>query len=159
MPTNLYGTGDNFDRDTSHVLPALIRKFHEGKVYGKPVVAWGTGSPRREFLHADDMADACIHLMTVGEDRLENLYSMDAPPLINIGTGQDLTIRELAQLVAEVTGYSGEIAWDTSKPDGTPRKILDISRLRHLGWQPSILLQDGVQAVYEWYQESAAIRQ
>jgi GDP-L-fucose synthase len=139
MPTNLYGPGDNYHLQNSHVLPALIRKFHEAKEAGlAEVVAWGTGSPRREFLHVDDLAAACTFLL-----RMEN-----PPDLINIGTGTDVTIRELAGLVAEVAGFKGRIAWDASKPDGTPRKLLDVSRLTALGWQARIGLREGVQRTY-----------
>jgi GDP-L-fucose synthase len=159
MPTNLYGAADNFDPETSHVLPAMLRKFHEGKISNKPVVLWGTGTPRREFLHADDMADACVHIMTQAHDRLAGLFTADAPPLVNIGCGEDLTIRELAQLVAEVVDYRGPIHWDRSKPDGTMRKLLDVSRLKALGWRPSIVLREGVQEVYERFKEAATVKQ
>ncbi len=145
MPTNLYGPNDNFDLTTSHVLPALIRRFHEAKVEGSAeVVAWGTGSPRREFLHVDDLARACMFLM--------NRYS--GADIVNIGTGEDITIKELTELIAETVGYTGKIAWDTAKPDGTPRKLLDVSRLRALGWQPSIDLGEGIRATYAWYLDS-----
>lgn len=142
MPTNLYGPGDNFDLETSHVLPALIRKFHEAKVARAPhVVVWGTGTPRREFLHVDDLADACLFLM--------NNY--DSSEIINIGVGKDLTIVELANLIKEIVGYKGEIVFDTSKPDGTPRKLLDVSKLFNLGWRPRIRLEDGIRSTYEWF--------
>jgi len=142
MPTNLYGPGDNFDPQGSHVLPALIRRFHEAKQLGAPsVVLWGTGTPRREFLHVDDLADAIFFL-------LENY---DEPTTINVGTGQDLPIRELAELVADVVGYEGDIELDPSKPDGTPRKLLDVSRLEALGWKFKIPLADGVAMTYRWY--------
>jgi GDP-L-fucose synthase len=142
MPTNLYGPGDNFDLATSHVLPALIRRFHEAKQSGAAAVTlWGTGTPRREFLHVDDLAAACLHL----------LEHYDDPSPINVGTGKDLPISELAALVAEVVGYQGELRWDTSKPDGTPRKLLDVSRLEALGWAPAVGLRDGVAATYDWY--------
>ena len=142
MPTNLYGPGDNFDLETSHVLPALIRRFHEAKQSGADdVTLWGSGAPRREFLHVDDLARACLHL-------LENY---DDPTTINIGTGEDVRIRELAELVAGVVGYEGNIDWDTSRPDGTPRKLLDVSRIRSLGWQPAIGLEQGITSTYEWY--------
>jgi GDP-L-fucose synthase len=159
MPTNLYGTTDNFDPETSHVLPAMLRKFHEGKISRRPVVLWGTGTPRREFLHVDDMADACLHIMTTGRERLQALFTPEAPPLINIGCGEDLTIMELAELVAGITGYQGPVEWDRSKPDGTLRKLLDISRLTSLGWAPRIPLREGVRQVYEWFQEAAIVRQ
>ncbi|MFE0630089.1 GDP-L-fucose synthase family protein [Streptomyces sp. NPDC058864] len=147
MPTNLYGPGDNFDLETSHVLPALIRRFHEARRDGAPeVVLWGSGSPRREFLHVDDLAAACAVL----------LRGYDGEEPVNIGCGNDLTIRELAETVREVTGYEGAIAWDTSKPDGTPRKLLDISRLSALGWKPEIPLRDGIAATYRWWRDDSA---
>ncbi|MEU8570662.1 GDP-L-fucose synthase [Streptomyces pathocidini] len=140
MPTNLYGPGDNFDLETSHVLPALIRRFHEAERAGADeVLLWGTGTPRREFLHVDDLADACALLL--------RRYDDDGP--VNVGCGEDLTIRELAELVGEVTAYGGRIAFDPSKPDGTPRKLLDISRLATLGWRPKIALREGIASVYQ----------
>ncbi|MBN9379472.1 MAG: GDP-L-fucose synthase [Chitinophagaceae bacterium] len=140
MPTNLYGPNDNYDLNNSHVLPALIRKFHEAKKKGEPsVTLWGTGKPRREFLHADDLADACFFLM----------QQYNEPGFINIGTGEDLEIGELALLVKKVTGYEGEIKHDLSKPDGTPRKLMDVSKLNKLGWKASISLEDGIRRVYE----------
>ena len=146
MPTNLYGPGDNFDLESSHVLPALIRKFHDAKTNGsREVVIWGTGSPRREFLHVDDLADAAVQLMEI----------YDEPEIVNVGAGEDVTIRELADLVREATGYTGGLVFDTSKPDGTPRKLLDISRLRGLGWSPKIPLRDGIAQTYRWYLEHA----
>ncbi|MCK1603383.1 GDP-L-fucose synthase [Bradyrhizobium sp. 166] len=139
MPTNLYGPGDNNHPELSHVVAALIRRFHEAKVAGaKSVAVWGTGTPRREFLYVDDMADACVHLMK----------SYSGPELINIGTGEDITIAEFARVVAEVVGYSGEIAFDTSRPDGTPRKLLDVSRLASLGWRARTWLVDGMRQTY-----------
>ena len=142
MPTNLYGQGDNFDLNTSHVLPALIRKAHEAKVAGAPsFTIWGTGSPRREFLHADDCADACVHLMKVYSD-IEH---------VNVGSGEDIAIYDLAKLVAEVVSFTGEIVRDTSKPDGTPRKLMSANRLQALGWRPTIGLRAGVERVYETY--------
>ncbi|QDR82038.1 GDP-L-fucose synthase [Sporomusa termitida] len=138
MPTNLYGPGDNYDLQTSHVLPALIRKFHEA-LPDQPVVVWGTGMPRREFLHSDDMAAACVFLME----------QCDKPQMVNIGTGEDLTIRDLAYLIQSVVGHTGEIIWDAAKPDGTPRKLLDVSRLHALGWQHKIKLPEGIAKVYE----------
>ena len=147
MPTNLYGPGDNFSPEGSHVLPALIRRFHEAKEQGSPyVLNWGTGSPRREFLHAEDAARACLFLMEHYDD----------PDPINIGVGSDLTIRELSEVVADVVGYSGEIRWDATRPDGTPRKLLDVSRITGLGWSPSIPLRDGLEATYRWYLEHGA---
>ncbi len=149
MPTNLYGPNDNYDLQNSHVLPALIRKFHEAKMDGKPTVeVWGSGSPRREFLHADDLADACLFLM-------ENY---DEPGLINIGTGEDVTIRELAELVRETVGYEGDIVWNTSKPDGTPRKLMDVSKLHRLGWRHTTELPDGLRAVYEAFAKAEEVR-
>lgn len=143
MPANLYGPGDNFDLPSSHVLPALVRKFHEAKLLGAPaVVIWGTGSPRREFLHVDDLADAALYTM----------LHYDADEIVNAGSGEDVTIRELAEMIAGVVEYRGELSFDVSKPDGTPRKLLDVSRLRALGWTPRISLRDGVAATYEWYQ-------
>lgn len=142
MPTNLYGPNDNFDLQTSHVLPALIRKFHEAKVEDVPqVTIWGTGKPYREFLHVDDLADACLFLMD----------TYDGSEITNIGVGEDLTIAELAYIVRDITGYSGEIIFDTSKPDGTPRKLLDVSKLFNLGWTPRIGLVDGIRSTYEWF--------
>jgi GDP-L-fucose synthase len=141
MPTNLYGPGDNFDLESSHVLPALLRRFHEAKVSGSnSMSAWGTGSPRREFLHVDDLAQACLFL-------LEN-YDDEIP--INIGCGTDITIKELTELVAGVVGFTGNIEWDSSKPDGTPRKLLDTSRINNLGWRPTIQLSDGITETYRW---------
>lgn len=146
MPTNLYGPGDNFDLKTSHVLPALIRKFHEAKVDGAgQVEIWGTGSPRREFLHVDDLADACFHLM----------QSYDDEPLLNVGCGEDISIAELAALIGRIVGYEGSVVFDKSKPDGTPRKLLDVSRLTALGWRPRIRLEDGIRATYDWYRSNA----
>jgi len=140
MPTNLYGANDNYDLASSHVLPALIRKAHEAKLRGdSELVVWGTGTPRREFLYVDDLADACVHLMEQGYDG----------PLVNIGTGQDVTIRELAETVMDVVGFTGKIVFDTSKPDGTPRKLLDVSRLSALGWTAHTALKDGIRRAYE----------
>jgi GDP-L-fucose synthase len=142
MPTNLYGPGDNFDLETSHVLPALMRKFHEAAVAGAPEVnIWGTGSPRREFLHVDDLADACLFLM----------LNYDSPEIVNIGTGVDVTIRELAEMIQRVTGFKGCLTFDASKPDGTPRKLLDVSKLNGLGWKASIPLERGLAETYAWY--------
>ena len=142
MPTNLYGPGDNFDLQTSHVLPATIRKFVNAVENGTPVVEmWGTGTPRREFLHVDDLANACLHL-------LEN-YNEDL--CINVGTGTDIEIRELAQMVSQIVGFQGKIEWNASKPDGMPRKLLDVTRIKNTGWQPVISLQDGLEQVYEWF--------
>ena len=144
MPTNLYGPGDNFNLANSHVLPALIRKFHEAKINNASnVTVWGTGTPKREFLHVDDLADASVFLM--------NHY--DEESIVNVGVGEDVSIGELAQLVKDVVGFSGEIVYDASKPDGTPRKLLDVSKLNALGWKAKIELRDGVAATYEWYLE------
>lgn len=142
MPTNLYGPGDNFDLETSHVLPALLRKFHEAKSSGaESVEIWGSGTPRREFLHVDDLADACVFLM----------QNYSSPDIINVGWGKDLSIRELAELISAVVGFEGRLEFDSSKPDGTPRKLLDTTRLQALGWQPSIALRAGIEATYRWY--------
>ena len=141
MPTNMYGPGDNFDLTSSHVLPAMVRKFHEATVSGGSVTLWGTGAPMREFLHVDDLASAVLHLLRV----------YDSPETINVGTGVDVTIRELASTIADVVGYTGQVVWDSSKPDGTPRKLLDVSRLRGLGWEPQIGLREGIASTYEWY--------
>ncbi len=157
MPTNLYGPGDNYDLENSHVIPALLRKFHEARERGEPkVTVWGTGTPRREFLYSDDMANACVHLMALPDaDYARLLGAVDAatgraePPLVNIGVGEDVTIRELAELVRGVVGFAGRIALDTSKPDGTPRKLLDVSRLHASGWRASTRLRDGLMAAYD----------
>ncbi|RLB82040.1 MAG: GDP-L-fucose synthase [Deltaproteobacteria bacterium] len=147
MPTNLYGPNDNFDLETSHVIPALIRKFHEAKIRSSPCVTiWGTGTPRREFLHVDDLADACIFLM--------NHY--DESDIINIGCGEDVSIAELALLVKDIVGYTGDIVYDIEKPDGTPRKLLDVGRLRGLGWRPKLSLEEGIRKTYEWYCRNVA---
>ena len=147
MPTNLYGPGDNFDLQGSHVMPAMIRKMHEAKLNGDAsVTLWGNGSPQREFLHVDDLASASLFL-------LENY---DDPQTINVGVGEDLSIRALAELVREVVGFQGELVWDTSKPDGTPRKLLDVTRLTNLGWKPQVRLEPGVRATYAWFQEHVA---
>lgn len=172
MPTNLYGPGDNYDLQNSHVLPALIRKMHEAKLRGdQKVVVWGTGTPRREFLHSDDMADACVYLMNLPDAQYKILLSTDTPssqacgrgtegnalpPLVNIGVGVDITIRELAELVKKVAGFEGEIAFDIAKPDGTPRKLLDVSRLKAMGWAASIGLTAGLSRVYEDFVSSLA---
>ena len=144
MPTNLYGPGDNFDLENSHVLPALIRKFHEAKEAKAPTVTvWGTGSPRREFLHVDDLADACVFLM-------ENYSS---PEIVNVGWGKDISIAELAAMIRTVVGFEGDLEFDASKPDGTIRKLLDTSRLKNLGWQPTVSLEKGIADTYKWYCE------
>ncbi|MEE8423102.1 MAG: GDP-L-fucose synthase, partial [Thermodesulfobacteriota bacterium] len=171
MPTNLYGSNDNFNLETSHVLPAMIRKFHEAKLrmeqtenkgkdsaeissstltstfpHPEPVVLWGSGLPRREFLHVDDLADACLFLM----EKYDGQSTPDLS-LVNIGAGRDITIKELAELIKDIVGFEGGITWDTTKPDGTPRKLLDVSRLKTLGWEPKITLKDGIRKTYEWY--------
>jgi GDP-L-fucose synthase len=146
MPTNVYGPNDNFDLETSHVLPALIRKAHEAKARkDQKLTVWGTGKPRREFLHVDDLASACLLL----------LEKYDSPEIINVGCGEDISIRELAELICDVVGFDGELAWDTTKPDGTPRKLLDVTRLRALGWKPAIPLRDGIARTYEWFRANS----
>jgi GDP-L-fucose synthase len=140
MPTNLYGPNDNYDLANSHVLPAMIRKFHEAKAGGRPYVElWGTGSPRREFLHADDLADACYYLM----------LHYDEPELINIGVGNDITIKALAELIQSVVGYEGQIHWNTDKPDGTPRKLMDVTKLHNQGWKHRTNIEEGIKATYQ----------
>lgn len=150
MPTNLYGPNDNYDLQNSHVLPALIRKMHEAKQRGEQeVVVWGTGTPRREFLYSDDMAEACIYLLEQSSQQLSGLFNDEQPPLVNIGCGEDLTIRELAELVAEVVGFKGKLTFDSSKPDGTMRKVMDVSRINALGWKRQMLLKDGIALSYQ----------
>ena len=147
MPTNLYGPNDNFDLETSHVLAALLRKAYEAKKSSaRELVVWGTGTPRREFLHADDCASACLFL----------LEKYDSPEIVNVGCGEDISIRELAELVCEVVGFDGELSWDKTKPDGTPRKLLDVSKLRGLGWTPTIPLRDGIAQTYDWFLKNVA---
>ncbi len=155
MPTNLYGPFDNFDLETSHVLPALIRKFHEAKAVGeKTVTVWGSGAPYREFLHVDDLADASLFLMNLSEDVYSSLLKFfSSPALINIGSGEEVSIRELALLVKETVGFAGELAFDAGKPDGTPRKLSDVSRLHQLGWRHRISLKEGLETTYAWYKE------
>jgi len=146
LPTNLYGPGDNYDLATSHVLPALIRRFHEATLAVAPTVTlWGSGAPRREFLHVDDLATACVRLLEVYDDAIP----------VNIGTGEDLTIAELAHLIAETVGYGGEILWDVSRPDGTPRKLLDVTAMRALGWGPRITLADEIRATWEEWRDDS----
>jgi GDP-L-fucose synthase len=150
MPTNLYGPNDNFDLTSSHVLPAMIRKFHEAKKGGTPeVTLWGDGSPLREFLYVDDMADACVHMMQNFNPTKEQNES--GGMFLNIGTGKDIAIRELADIVGKTVGYSGKIIWDTSKPNGTPRKLLDVGRMERVGWKCGVGLEEGVGRSYEWY--------
>ena len=147
MPTNLYGPGDNFDLQTSHVLPALLRKVHEAKERGDSAVSvWGTGTPRREFLHVDDLADAVLYL----------LHSYEGESIVNVGWGEDVAIRELAEIVMSVIGYSGRLLFDPTKPDGTPRKLLDVSRLSGLGWQAKIPLKDGIERTYAWFKSHSS---
>jgi GDP-L-fucose synthase len=147
MPTNLYGPNDNFDLETSHVLAALLRKAHEAKTSGATeLVVWGSGTPRREFLHVDDLASACVFL----------LEKYDSPEIINVGYGEDLTIRELAELICEVVGYDGKLSWDKTKPDGTPRKLLDVTKIKKLGWTPSIPLREGIAQTYNWFLKNVA---
>jgi len=149
MPTNIYGPGDNFDLAKSHVLPALLRKFHEAKINNAASVdIWGSGTPRREFLHVDDLADACVFLM----------QNYSSPEIINIGWGKDVSILELAQLIKGVVGFEGRLTFDSSKPDGVPRKLLDIARVRALGWQPKVELDEGIKSTYEWFQKVNADR-
>ena len=149
MPTNLYGPNDNFDLETSHALAALLRKAHEAKKRNEgKLVVWGTGTPRREFLHVDDLAAACLLL----------LGKYDSPEIINIGCGEDVSIRELGELICDVVGFDGEMVWDKTKPDGTPRKLLDITRIRALGWQPKITLRNGIAQTYEWFLANDATR-
>jgi len=147
MPTNLYGPGDNFDLETSHVLPALLRKFHEAKLRGEAsVTVWGTGSPRREFLHVDDLADACLFAM----------LHHDSAEILNVGVGEDLSITELARLIMEIVGFEGELVHDKSRPDGTPQKLLDVSRMKTLGWQAKIGLREGIASTYRWFRDHVA---
>ena len=155
MPTNLYGPNDNFHPDNSHVIPALLRRFHEAKVSNATAVtAWGTGSPFREFLHVNDMAAASIFVMNLDK----SIYAANTEPMlshINVGTGEDMTIKELAQTISDVVGYEGEIKWDSSKPNGTPRKVLNVDKIKSLGWEPKIGLREGIEKTYEWYKKNA----
>lgn len=158
MPTNLYGPGDNYDLNNSHVLPALIRKMHEAKQSNaKEVVLWGSGTPKREFLYVDDLADALVFLATLDDERYGKLVAPTGWPLINVGTGEDGTIRELAEIIAGVVGYTGKFVQDTSKPDGTMRKVLDVSKIRGLGWKPKVALMDGIALAYEDFMEKSKI--
>lgn len=164
MPTNLYGPGDNYHPENSHVIPALIRRFHEAKINNSPnVTIWGTGKPRREFLYSDDMADACVFLMNLSTDKFSDLLGSDEsqtgifmPPVVNIGCGEDLTIRELAETVRSVVGFSGDIVFDTTKPDGTPRKLLDVSRLTGANWRWNVELYQGLEFSYQDFQKNYA---
>lgn len=156
MPTNLYGAGDNYHLENSHVIPALIRKFHEAKINNQPTVTiWGTGTPRREFLYSDDMADACLHLVNLPDKQFKPLLALDRndglPPLVNIGTGQDITIKELAELIGSVVGYSGKLEFDSTKPDGTMRKLMDVGFINSLGWQASTKFVEGLKFAYQNY--------
>ena len=149
MPTNLYGPNDSFDLETSHVLPALLRKAHDAKTRNQnELIVWGTGKPRREFLHVDDLASACLLL----------LEKYDSPEIVNIGCGEDITVRELSELICDVVGFNGELVWDATKPDGTPRKLLDITKIRALSWQPTIPLRQGIAQTYEWFLANRAVR-
>ncbi|MDY0057977.1 MAG: GDP-L-fucose synthase [Methyloversatilis sp.] len=163
MPTNLYGPGDNYHPENSHVIPALLRKFHEAKQRGDDTVTiWGTGTPRREFLFSDDMADACVFLMNLPDDRYTSLLGSDEsvsgrfePPLVNVGVGEDVTIRELAELVGEVVGFDGNLVFDTTRPDGTPRKLMDVSRLNGMGWRAATSLRSGLTRAYQDFSRQA----
>jgi GDP-L-fucose synthase len=156
MPTNLYGPNDNYDLNNSHVMPALIRKMHEAKQRGdKEVVVWGTGTPKREFLYSDDMAEACLYLLEQPESRLSDLFNDERPPLVNIGCGEDLSIRELAEMIAGVVAYSGKLVFDSSKPDGTMRKLMDVSRMKGMGWTSSTSLHKGILTAYQSYLKEA----
>jgi GDP-L-fucose synthase len=157
MPTNLYGPNDNYDLNNSHVMPALIRKMHEAKQRGdKEVVVWGTGTPKREFLYSDDMADACLYLLEQPESKLSDLFNDERPPLVNIGCGEDLSIRELAEMIAETVGYNGKLVFDSAKPDGTMRKLMDVSKLKQMGWHATTQLRDGITRAYKNYLEGDA---
>jgi GDP-L-fucose synthase len=154
MPTNLYGPGDNFDLNTSHVLPALLRKAHVSKLKGDPTITvWGTGTPRRELLYCDDLAEACVYLLRLDADRFEALLNEEHAPLVNIGTGEDCTVRELAETAARVAGFKGSLVFDTTKPDGTPQKLLDVSRIHALGWRHTTSLEEGIRRTYEQVRE------
>jgi GDP-L-fucose synthase len=153
MPTNLYGPNDNFDPETSHVLPALIRKFHEAKQSGAShVEIWGTGTPKREFLHVDDMAEGCIHVMTLPDTVVEqHLTNYPSPGFVNIGTGKDCSIKDLAELIRAETGFEGDLIFNASKPDGTRQKLMDVSRMKSIGWEAKISLKTGIKATYHWF--------
>lgn len=157
MPTNLYGPGDNYDPQNSHVLPALIRKMHEARIRGeREVIVWGTGMPRREFLYSDDLAEACVMLMGLPDPRFDELLTKHQPPLINVGCGQDLTIRELAGRVAEAVEFEGELVFDATKPDGTMRKVLDVGRISSLGWEPKVSIDAGIRLAYRDFSNAPA---
>ncbi len=165
MPTNLYGPGDNYHPENSHVIPGLLRKFHEARQAGAPsVTVWGTGTPRREFLYSDDMAGACIHLLNLPDERFKTLLGSDEvatgefnPPLINVGVGDDVTIAELAETIRQVVGYDGRIEFDSSRPDGTPRKLMDVSYINSLGWRATTGLRDGLKIAYDEFKSSSGI--
>lgn len=158
MPTNLYGPNDNYDLTGSHVIPAMIRKFHEARTSGAPhVTLWGSGSPRREFLHVDDLARACMFLMDLPASEYDSLLRPDAAPLLNIGSGEDQTIRELGLMIRDVVGFAGKIVWDADKPDGAPRKLLDVARIRALGWKPALRLREGLERTYQEYTRREAL--
>jgi GDP-L-fucose synthase len=156
MPTNLYGPNDNYDLNNSHVLPALIRKMHDAKKrWDTEVVVWGTGTPKREFLYSDDMADACLYLLEQPESKLTDLFNDEQPPLVNIGCGEDLAIRELVEIIAKVVGYSGKLLFDSTKPDGTMQKLTEVSRMKNMGWATSTPLHKGILTVYKSYTNEA----
>lgn len=160
MPTNLFGPGDNYDLENSHVLPALMRKMHEAVQRGEgEVPVWGTGRPRREFMYSDDMADACVYLMELPEARFAQLVHPDRPPLINVGTGVDVTVRELAETVAEVVGFRGRLVFDESRPDGTPRKLLDVACLAALGWRSRMPLREGIRRAYDAFRATRPVEE
>ena len=164
MPTNLYGPHDNFDLESSHVLPALMRKFHDAKIkrsshdQDQNVEIWGTGTPRREFLHVDDLADACLFMMNLEDSAYDKLIVDSGLPLVNIGWGKDITIRELAELIKEIVGFGGGLWFDTDKPDGTPQKLLDVSKLAQIGWRPKITLREGIAQTYAWCVENGILK-
>ena len=156
MPTNLYGPGDSYDLENSHVIPALIRKFHEAKINNQPsVTVWGTGKPRREFLYSEDMAEVCLFLINLPDARFSSLMTENLPPLINLGCGEDLSIKDLAELVKDIVGFAGQMTFDTSKPDGTMRKLMDVSKLTQNGWQANTILRDGVLTAYKIFLKRA----
>ena len=160
MPSNLYGPGDNFDLETSHVLPALMRKLVEARGEGRrEVTVWGTGAPRREFLYSDDLADACIFLLNLPDSVYQSMLNREQPPLINIGTGEDLTIQDLAELISKIVGFEGELVFDPTRPDGTPRKVLDVRRIDALGWRAKTSLEDGIRLTYQSYKSKSKTEQ
>lgn len=158
MPTNLYGPGDNYDPYNSHVLPALIRKMHEAKQYGQEEIAvWGTGTPRREFLYSDDLASACLHILQQTDSQLAPLFNDNAPPLLNIGCGEDISIADLAQIIADVVGFAGRLSFDHSKPDGTPQKVLNVTKINNYGWSATTALKDGIALAYRDFLNSNSL--